>query len=201
MTAAKPSLAADSAAPADVAAEMRAIGVRARAAARRLALATTAEKNAALAGAAASIRGTEAAILAANAVDVANARKSGNRFSVRHCANSKRLPRWTSDPRGGKRPARQAARRIMTVRAAPLGEVQNIQVGIGLMVLGFLLFSLNDALGKYLAGTYSPGTILLFRSIFALLILAPFVFRHGYRNLFSVERPARAAGAAHAADD
>jgi glutamate-5-semialdehyde dehydrogenase len=77
MTAAKPSLAAETAAPADVAAEMRAIGARARAAARRLALATTAEKNAALAGAAAAIRRNEAAILAANAVDVANARTAG----------------------------------------------------------------------------------------------------------------------------
>jgi glutamate-5-semialdehyde dehydrogenase len=77
MTAAKPSLAAEAAASADVAAEMRAIGARARAAARRLALATTAEKNAALAGAAASIRRNEAAILAANALDVANARTAG----------------------------------------------------------------------------------------------------------------------------
>jgi drug/metabolite transporter (DMT)-like permease len=77
----------------------------------------------------------------------------------------------------------------MTVRAAPFEEVQNVPAGISLMVLGFLLFSLNDALGKYLAGTYSPGMILLFRSMFALLILSPFVFRHGYRKLFSVERP------------
>jgi glutamate-5-semialdehyde dehydrogenase len=77
MTAAKPSLAAETAASADVAAEMRAIGARARAAARRLALATTAEKNTALAGAAASIRRNEAAILAANALDVANARTAG----------------------------------------------------------------------------------------------------------------------------
>ncbi len=61
----------------DIAAGMQAIGDRARAAARRLALATTAEKNAALAGMAAAIRRNEAAILAANAVDVANARTAG----------------------------------------------------------------------------------------------------------------------------
>lgn len=77
----------------------------------------------------------------------------------------------------------------MIVRGAPHGDGQNIPAGIGLMILGFLLFSLNDALGKYLAGTYSPGQILLFRSIFALLILAPFVLRRGYRELFEVERP------------
>jgi drug/metabolite transporter (DMT)-like permease len=77
----------------------------------------------------------------------------------------------------------------MTVRGAPLGEAQNIPAGIGLMVLGFLLFSLNDALGKYLAATYSPGQILFFRSIFALLILSPFVVHSGYRGLFAVERP------------
>jgi drug/metabolite transporter (DMT)-like permease len=78
---------------------------------------------------------------------------------------------------------------IMTVRGEPLGEAQNIPAGIGLMALGFFLFSLNDALGKYLAGTYSPGQILLFRSMFALAILAPFVMRVGYRTLFTLEQP------------
>ncbi len=77
----------------------------------------------------------------------------------------------------------------MTVRGEPLGEAQNIPAGIGLMALGFFLFSLNDALGKYLAGTYSPGQILLFRSMFALAILAPFVMRVGYRTLFTLEQP------------
>jgi glutamate-5-semialdehyde dehydrogenase len=53
---------------------MRGLGVRARAAARLLARATTAEKNAALAAAAAAIRAGAADIVAANAEDMATAR-------------------------------------------------------------------------------------------------------------------------------
>jgi drug/metabolite transporter (DMT)-like permease len=56
---------------------------------------------------------------------------------------------------------------------------QNIGLGIGLMLLGFLMFSANDALGKWLAGTYTPGQIQHLRSIPALIILAPFVIRAG----------------------
>ncbi len=77
----------------------------------------------------------------------------------------------------------------MPGRGAPIAERQNIPAGIGLMLLGFLLFSANDALGKYLAGTYSPGQILLFRSLFALAFLAPVIARRGYRELIGLERP------------
>lgn len=51
--------------------------------------------------------------------------------------------------------------------------------GIGLMLLGILLFSINDALGKWLVGTYSVGAVLLFRSIAAILLLLPFIRRDG----------------------
>ena len=60
-----------------VAAEMNALGRRARQASRHLAIATTEKKNKALGEMAASIRRSEAAILAANALDVAAARNSG----------------------------------------------------------------------------------------------------------------------------
>jgi glutamate-5-semialdehyde dehydrogenase len=61
----------------DIAAVMRDIGARAKAAGRRLALASTADKNRALAAMAAAIRGATAAILAANAEDISEARGSG----------------------------------------------------------------------------------------------------------------------------
>jgi glutamate-5-semialdehyde dehydrogenase len=61
----------------DLAQTMRDIGVRARRAARTLALASTAQKNDALAAMAASIRADQAAISAANAEDIAEARKGG----------------------------------------------------------------------------------------------------------------------------
>ncbi|MBS7543716.1 glutamate-5-semialdehyde dehydrogenase [Ancylobacter oerskovii] len=64
-------------APAEVAALMREIGQRARAGARRLALAPAATKEAALKAAAETIRADAAAILAANAEDVARARTAG----------------------------------------------------------------------------------------------------------------------------
>lgn len=61
----------------DIAALMHAIGVRARAAARVLALAPAEQKNRALAGMASAIRVAKAEILAANEKDVADARAGG----------------------------------------------------------------------------------------------------------------------------
>jgi glutamate-5-semialdehyde dehydrogenase len=67
---------AETATKADVGAEMAAIGQAARNAARRLANATTAEKNRALVAMAAAIRQSVATILAENALDVADARQA-----------------------------------------------------------------------------------------------------------------------------
>ncbi len=61
----------------DIATDMLALGRHARAAAQRLANASTEDKNAALAGMAAALRRNEAAILAANALDVSAAKASG----------------------------------------------------------------------------------------------------------------------------
>ena len=61
----------------DIAAVMRDIGARAKAAGRRLALAATADKDRALAAMAQAVRASRAAILAANAEDIAEARSGG----------------------------------------------------------------------------------------------------------------------------
>jgi glutamate-5-semialdehyde dehydrogenase len=61
----------------DIASVLRDIGSRAKVAARRLALAATADKDRALAAMADAVRGTGAAILAANAEDIAEARAGG----------------------------------------------------------------------------------------------------------------------------
>jgi drug/metabolite transporter (DMT)-like permease len=66
---------------------------------------------------------------------------------------------------------------------------QNIPLGIGMMVLAVLLFSLNDTLGKWLARYYAAPQILLFRSVAAILVLAPIVRRAGFRALVRIERP------------
>ncbi len=65
----------------DIAADMIALGQHARAAARHLANATTATKNAALLEMAAALRRNEKEILKANAVDVATAKTSGAAMS------------------------------------------------------------------------------------------------------------------------
>lgn len=49
--------------------------------------------------------------------------------------------------------------------------------GIALMTAGIFMFAVNDALGKWLMATYSVGQVLLIRSLAALVILAPFIWR------------------------
>jgi drug/metabolite transporter (DMT)-like permease len=51
--------------------------------------------------------------------------------------------------------------------------------GIGLMLAGILLFSVNDVMGKWLVATYAVGQVLLLRSAAALLVLAPVLRRQG----------------------
>jgi drug/metabolite transporter (DMT)-like permease len=60
--------------------------------------------------------------------------------------------------------------------------------GIGLMVLGIFLFCCNDALGKWLLGTYSVWQMLAIRSAAAMLLLAPLLWREG-RAVFEAPRP------------
>jgi drug/metabolite transporter (DMT)-like permease len=63
-------------------------------------------------------------------------------------------------------------------------------LGIALMVLGIFLYSVNDAMGKWLVDTYSVGMVLFVRSISALAILMPFLHRDGgLRPLLAAPRP------------
>lgn len=61
--------------------------------------------------------------------------------------------------------------------------------GIAMMLIGILLFSLNDALGKWLVATYTVGQLLLLRSMAALVVLAPFAAKAGARAFLRPERP------------
>jgi drug/metabolite transporter (DMT)-like permease len=54
-----------------------------------------------------------------------------------------------------------------------------VATGIVLMLAGCFVFSLNDALGKWLVSTYSVGQLLLIRSVAALAVLAPFLLQAG----------------------
>ena len=63
------------------------------------------------------------------------------------------------------------------------------QLGVLLMLVGMALFSLNDAMGKWLVASYTVGQVLLIRSLAALVVLLPFLWSFGFRRLFAVERP------------
>ena len=54
-------------------------------------------------------------------------------------------------------------------------------LGIGLMLLGMFMFSVNDVMGKWLVATYSVGQVLLLRSIAALAVLLPIMRRQKVR--------------------
>jgi len=71
----------------------------------------------------------------------------------------------------------------------PTQTRDNSKLGIALMLLAILMFSLNDVLGKHLVASYSVGLLLLIRSAAGLVILAPFIFKAGWRCLFDISRP------------
>lgn len=61
-------------------------------------------------------------------------------------------------------------------------------MGVGFMMLGVFLFASNDAMGKWLVGSYAVGQILFVRSLSALTVLVPFWRREGRRRLLRPER-------------
>src|SRR6218665_910379 len=83
----------------------------------------------------------------------------------------------------------QTALFAMTDISAPTTTSNTARLGVILMLLGMVMFSLNDVLGKWLVATYSVGQLMLIRSIAALVVLAPFFWRVGFRRLVEVERP------------
>ncbi len=62
--------------------------------------------------------------------------------------------------------------------------------GPAVMLLGMLLFAVNDAMGKWLVASYGLGQVILIRSVAALLVLAPFLWAAGLKPIVEVERRA-----------
>jgi drug/metabolite transporter (DMT)-like permease len=60
--------------------------------------------------------------------------------------------------------------------------------GIGLMLLSISMFSLGDALGKFIVATYSVGQLLWLRACAALIVLSPMIWR-GRAQFLHLERP------------
>jgi drug/metabolite transporter (DMT)-like permease len=73
--------------------------------------------------------------------------------------------------------------------ASPRPEANTSLAGVGLMLAGIALFSINDALGKWLLETYSVAELLLVRSAAALILLAPFIRQAGIAAFASAPRP------------
>lgn len=65
----------------------------------------------------------------------------------------------------------------------------NVLAGIGFMLLSVMLFSLNGAIGKWLVAAYPMGEALLIRSLTALVLLAPFLWRAGLSAFTTAPRP------------
>ncbi|WP_245624439.1 DMT family transporter [Belnapia moabensis] len=61
--------------------------------------------------------------------------------------------------------------------------------GIAMMLLGVMLFAINDTLGKWLVGAYSVGQLFLVRSIAGLCVMAPFAWRTGAQAFLRPQRP------------
>jgi drug/metabolite transporter (DMT)-like permease len=66
---------------------------------------------------------------------------------------------------------------VSDTAATSLHDRRAALAGIGLMTAGIFLFAVNDALGKWLVATFSVGQVLLIRSIAALVLLTPFIWR------------------------
>jgi len=61
--------------------------------------------------------------------------------------------------------------------SAPADERSARLAGIGLMLLAIGMFSLGDAIGKFIVATYSVGQLMLLRACVALALLAPSIWR------------------------
>lgn len=70
-----------------------------------------------------------------------------------------------------------------------LRQLSPTGLGVAVMLFGMLLFALNDAMGKFLVSTYSLGQVIAVRSIAAVIILLPIVWKAGLTKLLNVERP------------
>lgn len=78
----------------------------------------------------------------------------------------------------------------MTFRQAlALPRSNLVLAGVLIMLMGNLMFALNDAMGKWLVMSYSVGQVLFVRSIGAFILLAPMVARQGIGPLTRLERP------------
>lgn len=76
----------------------------------------------------------------------------------------------------------------MTTKTGVANAGNLIMTGVVLMLLGDLLFALNDAMGKWLVASFAVGQVLVIRSVGAFIVLGPMILRQGPMALFRVEQ-------------
>ena len=76
------------------------------------------------------------------------------------------------------------------LRSRPQTSPDRLLAGIGWMLAGIAIFSINDALGKWLLLDYSVGELLLIRSAAALVVLVPFLRKTGVAAFVTAPQPA-----------
>lgn len=74
------------------------------------------------------------------------------------------------------------------IASATTGMGTSSAAGPLVMLLGMLLFALNDAMGKWLVSSYGLGQVILIRSVAALLILSPLLWKAGIEPIIKAER-------------
>ncbi|WP_281977055.1 DMT family transporter [Pseudorhizobium flavum] len=74
------------------------------------------------------------------------------------------------------------------IASAAAGFGVSSAAGPLVMLLGMLLFALNDAMGKWLVSSYGLGQVILLRSVAALIILSPLLWKAGLAPIVNAER-------------
>lgn len=97
-----------------------------------------------------------------------------------------RLPVFSANPVATAGPLLHTKAALQRAAAMPARNAS--LAGILMMLLGILLFSVNDVMGKWLVATYAIGQLLVIRSAAALILVAPFVVRQGIRRTLQPER-------------
>jgi drug/metabolite transporter (DMT)-like permease len=64
-----------------------------------------------------------------------------------------------------------------------------VAAGMVIMLFGDFLFSLNDAMAKWLVASFAVGQVLFLRSVGSAIILTPMVLRRPISDLWRVEQP------------
>lgn len=62
------------------------------------------------------------------------------------------------------------------------------RLGIAMMLGGMTLFTVNDALGKWLVAEHPVAMLLAVRSLFGMAVLLPWILREGVARVFAVQR-------------